>query len=371
MRKTAIINRALHFFQVHRVAHPIRANVKSSPMLILGFESSCDETGVALYDEARGLVAHALHSQIVMHQAYGGVVPELASRDHVRRVIPLLRKVFDDSGHSLCDVGAIAYTQGPGLAGALLVGAAFAESLALSLNVPTVPVHHLEGHLLSPLLSARPPAFPFVALLVSGGHTQLMRVGGIGEYELLGETLDDAAGEAFDKTAKLLGLPYPGGPELARLAEGGTPGAVKLPRPMLNSGDLMFSFSGLKTAVLTQVRQRPEQTLAASDVADIARGFQDAIVEVLVKKSFAALKQTGLRQLVVAGGVGANRELRRQLDARAARRGVDVFYPELEFCTDNGAMIALAGALRLSAGTVPKLPGEFSVRPRWPLDFRD
>ncbi|MFC5299984.1 tRNA (adenosine(37)-N6)-threonylcarbamoyltransferase complex transferase subunit TsaD [Azospira restricta] len=333
-------------------------------MLILGFESSCDETGVALYDPARGLLAHALHSQVAMHRDYGGVVPELASRDHIRRTVPLLRKVLEESGHSLDEVGAIAYTQGPGLAGALLVGAAFAEALATSLGVPTVPVHHLEGHLLSPLLSARPPRFPFVALLVSGGHTQLMRVAGVGDYELLGETLDDAAGEAFDKTAKLLGLGYPGGPALAALAERGTAGAVKLPRPMLNSGDLMFSFSGLKTAVLTQVRER---SLSEQERADVARGFQDAIVEVLVKKSLQAVKDCGLKQLVVAGGVGANRELRRQLDARAARRGIAVYYPELEFCTDNGAMIALAGALRLAAGAVPKTAGGFAVRPRWPL----
>ena len=333
-------------------------------MLVLGFESSCDETGVALYDERDGLVAHALHSQVTMHREYGGVVPELASRDHIRRVIPLLERVLSDSGRSLSEVGAVAYTQGPGLAGALLVGSAFAESLAMALGVPTVPVHHLEGHLLSPLLSARPPTFPFVALLVSGGHTQLMRVTGVGEYELLGETLDDAAGEAFDKTAKLLGLPYPGGPVLAQLAERGMPDAVRLPRPMLNSGDLMFSFSGLKTAVLTQVRG-----LALSDQvrADVARGFQDAIVEVLVKKSLAALKQTGLKQLVVAGGVGANRELRRQFDAKALHRGLTVYYPELEFCTDNGAMIALAGALRLASGTAPKVAGSFAVRPRWPL----
>ena len=333
-------------------------------MLVLGFESSCDETGVALYDQERGLLAHALHSQVAMHRDYGGVVPELASRDHVRRLVPLLRKALADSGRSLGEVGAIAYTQGPGLAGALLVGSAFAEALALSLGVPTIPVHHLEGHLLSPLLSSRPPVFPFVALLVSGGHTQLMRVTGVGKYELLGETLDDAAGEAFDKTAKLLGLGYPGGPALAVLAEQGVPGAVKLPRPMLNSGDLMFSFSGLKTAVLTRVRERE---LTEQERADVARGFQDAIVEVLVKKSLTALKTTGLQQLVVAGGVGANAELRRQLDLRAARRGLTVYYPELEFCTDNGAMIALAGAMRLATGSPAKPAGGFAVRPRWPL----
>jgi N6-L-threonylcarbamoyladenine synthase len=300
-----------------------------------------------------------------MHRAYGGVVPELASRDHIRRVVPLLRKVLADSGRALGEIDAIAYTQGPGLAGALLVGAAFAEALATSLGVPTLPVHHLEGHLLSPLLSRTPPRFPFVALLVSGGHTQLMRVTGVGHYELLGETLDDAAGEAFDKTAKLLGLSYPGGPALAELAERGQPDRVKLPRPMLNSGDLDFSFSGLKTAVLTKVRELG--TLDAQQRADIARGFQEAIVEVLVKKSLRALKDSGLKQLVVAGGVGANRELRRQFDARAVKMKIAVFYPEFEFCTDNGAMIALAGALRLQAGAQTKPAGAFAVRPRWPL----
>ena len=336
-------------------------------MLILGIESSCDETGLAVYTTDAGgkLLAHALHSQVEMHQEYGGVVPELASRDHIRRVVPLLRKVIADSGQSLAALDAVAYTQGPGLAGALLVGGAFAEGLAVALGVPALPVHHLEGHLLSPLLSQNPPQFPFVALLVSGGHSQLMRVTGVGQYQLLGETLDDAAGEAFDKTAKLLGLPYPGGPALAQMAEAGRPGAVKLPRPMLHSGDLNFSFSGLKTAVLTKVREigAPNE----QQQADIARGFQDAIVEVLVKKSLRALKESGLQQLVVAGGVGANRELRRQLDAQARTREMSVFYPELEFCTDNGAMIALAGALRFQAGASLKPAGAFVVRPRWPL----
>jgi N6-L-threonylcarbamoyladenine synthase len=300
-----------------------------------------------------------------MHQEYGGVVPELASRDHIRRVAPLLRKVLTDSGHSLKELDAIAYTQGPGLAGALLVGAAFAEGLAIALGVPTVPVHHLEGHLLSPLLSDPPPRFPFIALLVSGGHSQLMRVAGVGDYQLLGETLDDAAGEAFDKTAKLLGLPYPGGAALAELAEHGTPGAVKLPRPMLHSGDLDFSFSGLKTAVLLKVREIGSPD--AQQSADIARGFEDAIIEVLVKKAMRAVKDSGLKQLVVAGGVGANRQLRRQLDAEARQASISVFYPKLEFCTDNGAMIALAGALRFQAGASIKPAGAFAVRPRWPL----
>ena len=338
------------------------------PMLILGIESSCDETGVALYDAAESrLLAHALHSQILMHQDYGGVVPELASRDHIRRTVPLLRKVLQESGRSLDELAAIAYTQGPGLAGALLVGASFAEGLAAALGIPVLPVHHLEGHLLSPLLSGRPPTFPFVALLVSGGHSQLMRVSGVGQYELLGETLDDAAGEAFDKTAKLLGLPYPGGAALSEMATQGRPEAVKLPRPMLHSGDFDFSFSGLKTAVLTRVREIGEPD--AQQRADIAHGFQQAIVEVLVRKALRAVRDSGLRRLVVAGGVGANRELRRQLDAGAAKAKIEVFYPELEFCTDNGAMIALVGGLRYRAGQSLKPAGAFAVKPRWPLQF--
>jgi N6-L-threonylcarbamoyladenine synthase len=335
-------------------------------MLILGIESSCDETGIALYDSEAGLLSHALHSQVAMHAEYGGVVPELASRDHIRRVVPLLREALAQSGRALADVDAVAYTRGPGLSGALLVGCAFAEALALALDKPTIPVHHLEGHLLSPLLSQTPPTFPFVALLVSGGHTQLMRVTAVGEYELLGETLDDAAGEAFDKSAKLLGLPYPGGALLSKLAEQGRPGVYELPRPMQHSGDLNFSFSGLKTAVLTLVRAQDEPL---SDVfkADAARAFQEAIVEVLVKKSLKALKQTGLKQLVVAGGVGANRQLRAMLDDEARRKRFRVYYPELEFCTDNGAMIALAGCLRLQAGSPAKSAGAFAVQPRWPL----
>jgi len=338
-------------------------------MLILGIESSCDETGIALYDSEAGLLSHALHSQVAMHAEYGGVVPELASRDHIRRVVPLLREAVGRAGKTLDDVDAIAYTQGPGLAGALLVGSAFAEALGLALNKPTLPVHHLEGHLLSPLLSKTPPTFPFVALLVSGGHTQLMRVSGVGDYELLGETLDDAAGEAFDKSAKLIGLPYPGGALLSRLAEQGRSGVYELPRPMLHSGDFNFSFSGLKTAVLTLVREHQDD-LSEIFKADLARAFQEAIVEVLVKKSLKALKATGLKQLVVAGGVGANRQLRDSLNDEARRKRFQVYYPELEFCTDNGAMIALAGALRLQAGDQPKAAGDFAVRPRWPLEFR-
>jgi N6-L-threonylcarbamoyladenine synthase len=335
-------------------------------MLILGVESSCDETGIALYDSEAGLLAHALHSQVAMHAEYGGVVPELASRDHIRRVVPLLRSTLGAAGKSLAEIDAVAYTRGPGLAGALLVGCAFAEALAVVLDKPTIPVHHLEGHLLSPLLSSDPPVFPFVALLVSGGHTQLMRVTGVGEYELLGETLDDAAGEAFDKSAKLLGLPYPGGALLSKLAESGTPGVFELPRPMLHSPDLNFSFSGLKTAVLTLVREQ-DGALTDRFKADAARAFQEAIVEVLVKKSLKALKQTGLGQLVVAGGVGANRQLRSALDGEARRKRFRVHYPELEFCTDNGAMIALAGCLRLQAGTPAKPAGNFAVQPRWSL----
>jgi tRNA N6-adenosine threonylcarbamoyltransferase len=335
-------------------------------MLILGIESSCDETGIALYDSAAGLLSHALYSQVAMHAEYGGVVPELASRDHIRRVVPLLRSTLESAGKSLAEVDAVAYTRGPGLAGALLVGCAFAEALAVALDRPTIPVHHLEGHLLSPLLSADPPTFPFVALLVSGGHTQLMKVTGVGEYELLGETLDDAAGEAFDKSAKLLGLPYPGGALLSKLAEQGKPGVYELPRPMLHSGDLNFSFSGLKTAVLTLVREQGDP-LTDEFRADAARAFQEAIVEVLVKKSLKSLKQAGLGQLVVAGGVGANKQLRSTLNQEARRKGFRVYYPELEFCTDNGAMIALAGCLRLQAGTPAKLAGDFSVQPRWPL----
>ena len=312
----------------------------------------------------RGLLAHAVHSQIDLHAAYGGVVPELASRDHVRRIVPLLRMVLAEADAGPGDIDAVAYTAGPGLAGALLVGAGFAEALAFSLNVPALPVHHLEGHLLSPLLSADPPRFPFVALLVSGGHTQLMRVAGVGQYELLGETLDDAAGEAFDKTAKLLGLGYPGGPQLAQLAERGKTGRFDLPRPMLHSGDLDFSFSGLKTAVLTRVRER---AIGEAEKADLCADVQAAIVEVLAAKALAALKASGLDQLVVAGGVGANRALRAALDAGARAAGARVFYPELELCTDNGAMIAFAGAQRLTSGKAAKAPGRFGVRPRWNL----
>ncbi|MDP1996199.1 MAG: tRNA (adenosine(37)-N6)-threonylcarbamoyltransferase complex transferase subunit TsaD [Gallionella sp.] len=332
-------------------------------MITLGIESSCDETGIALYQMGRGLLAHALHTQVAMHSEYGGVVPELASRDHVRRIIPLLRQAMHDADVSLARIDAIAYTQGPGLGGALLVGASVANALAYALDIPVIGIHHLEGHLLSPLLSDPAPGFPFVALLVSGGHTQLMRVDGVGQYTLLGETLDDAAGEAFDKSAKLLGLGYPGGPALAKLAASGRPGRYKLPRPMLHSGNLDFSFSGLKTAVWTLVKQSDhhEQTRA-----DIACAVQEAIIDVLAHKARAALAQTGLKRLVVAGGVGANQLLRNRLNEDIGKRGGAVFYPDLEFCTDNGAMIAFAGALRLAQQQGNK-DYRFNVKPRWNL----
>ena len=331
-------------------------------MIVLGIETSCDETGIALYSTEQGLLAHALHSQIKMHAEYGGVVPELASRDHIRRVLPLTEKVLHDTGLTLQDIDAIAYTQGPGLAGALLVGTSIAEALAFTLNIPAIGVHHLEGHLLAPLLEENPPAFPFIALLVSGGHTQLMRVSSIGQYELLGDTLDDAAGEAFDKTAKLLGLEYPGGPAVSRLAEQGKAGRYKLPRPMRNSGNLDFSFSGLKTAVLTAVN---EATMDDAARADLARAFQDAVVDVLAAKCMAALEQTGLERLIVSGGVGANKQLRAALAAAAQKNNFEVSYPRLEFCTDNGAMIAFAGAMRLKNSRPSN--HAFTVKPRWDL----
>ena len=339
-------------------------------MNILGIESSCDETGVALV-EAVGkgiplLRAHALHSQIDMHRAYGGVVPELASRDHIRRVLPLARKVISEAGATLAEVDFIAYTRGPGLAGALLVGAGVACALAASLQRPAIGVHHLEGHLLSPFLSADPPEFPFVALLVSGGHTQLMRVEDVGRYELLGETIDDAAGEAFDKSAKLLGLGYPGGPALARLAEFGDASAFALPRPLLHSGNLDFSFAGLKTAVRTQAMKLGN--ICDQDKANLAAATQQAIVDVLVRKSLQALRDTGCKRIVVAGGVGANTRLREQLDAECAKRRIRAHYPELALCTDNGAMIGMAAAMRLQRGNANQSTDyAFDVLPRWPL----
>ena len=351
-------------------------------MIVLGIETSCDETGVALYNTSpweegkpafQGILGQGLHSQIAMHRDYGGVVPELASRDHIRRVLPLLDQSLAQAGLKMSDIDALAFTQGPGLAGALLVGSAFAKSLAQGLNLPSIGVHHLEGHLLSPLLGQTAPQFPFIALLVSGGHTQLMKVTGIGQYELLGETLDDAAGEAFDKTAKLLGLDYPGGTAISKLAEKGRVGIFDLPKPMLHSGDLDFSFSGLKTAVLNQVKKFEERKITDSTEvaqfhADLARSFVDAIVAVLVSKSEKALKQTGYKHLVLAGGVGANMQLRNALNAKAQKNGFEVHYPPLELCTDNGVMIAFAGALRLLAkNNGSTTSGSFDVKPRWDL----
>ena len=340
-------------------------------MKILGFESSGDETGVALVETASAgsprLLAEALHTQAAMHADYGGVVPELASRDHIRRVLPLARQVLAQAGCTVADVDLVAYTRGPGLAGALLVGAGVAVALAAALGKPALGVHHLEGHLLSPFLADQPPEFPFVALLVSGGHTQLMQVDGVGRYALLGETIDDAAGEAFDKSAKLLGLGYPGGPALARLAEFGDAMAFKLPRPLLHSGDLDFSFAGLKTAVMMQHRKLGPNVCEQSR-ADLAASTQAAIVDVLVAKSLRALKMSGTQRLVVAGGVGANLRLREKMDAGASKLGARVYYPPLDLCTDNGAMIALAAALRVQHGLAStSTDGAFDVRPRWPL----
>jgi N6-L-threonylcarbamoyladenine synthase len=340
-------------------------------MNILGIESSCDETGVAwVHADATGvprLVAQALHTQAELHRDYGGVVPELASRDHIRRVLPLLDEVLATGGGRLKDLDAVAYTAGPGLAGALLVGAGVASGLATGLGVPALPVHHLEGHLLSPFLGSDPPCFPFVALLVSGGHTQLLAVEAVGRYQLLGETVDDAAGEAFDKSAKLLGLGYPGGPALARLAAFGDPAAFALPRPLLRSGTLDFSFAGLKTAVATQVRKLGP-TLCEQPRADLAASAQAAIVDVLVAKSMAALEATGLQRLVVAGGVGANQALRAALGRQAAARRLEVGFPPAALCTDNGAMIALAAAMRWQRGLAAgDRSGAFAVRPRWAL----
>jgi N6-L-threonylcarbamoyladenine synthase len=340
-------------------------------MKLLGIESSCDETGVALVEAAgKGvpqLLAQALHSQVDMHQAYGGVVPELASRDHIRRVLPLTRQVLAQAGCALHDIDLVAYTRGPGLAGALLVGAGVAVALAEALDRPTLGVHHLEGHLLSPFLSADPPQFPFVALLVSGGHTQLMRVDEVGRYVLLGETIDDAAGEAFDKSAKLLGLGYPGGPALSALARQGRADAFALPRPLLHKPNLDFSFAGLKTAVavrLAQLGAAPTETQRA----DMAASVQAAIVDVLCAKSLRALQASGLQRLVVAGGVGANASLRQRLDEACRRIGARVHYPEPALCTDNGAMIALAAAMRWQRGLVEdERSGVFDVRPRWDL----
>jgi len=335
----------------------------AKPGPVLGIETSCDETGVAVFDPARGLLAHALYSQIAMHNEYGGVVPELASRDHVRKLLPLIRETLAQAGLSTQDLGGVAYTAGPGLIGALLVGASCARALAWALEVPAIGVHHMEGHLLAPLLEADPPEPPFVALLVSGGHSMLIEVAGIGRYRLLGDTLDDAAGEAFDKTAKLMGLPYPGGPALAKLAESGTPGRFKFTRPMTDRPGLDFSFSGLKTQVLLAYQQNAADPSAK---ADVARGFEDAIVDTLLIKCRRALEETGDTRLVIAGGVGANRKLRAKLAEAAQRDGFRVYFPRPEFCTDNGAMIALAGALRLQAGLHDD--ASIKVQPRWDLE---
>ena len=341
--------------------------------LTLALETSCDETSAAVIADGRVILSNIISTQVPLHQKYGGVVPEIASRKHIETVLPVIKEALAQAGVSLADIDVIGVTYGPGLVGALLVGVAAAKALAYGLDKPLVGVNHLEGHIFANFLAHTKLEPPFAALVVSGGHTSLIHVRSYSELILLGQTRDDAAGEAFDKTAKLLGLPYPGGPVLAELAAQGRPDRFKLPRPMLNSGDFDFSFSGLKTAVLTAVRSHlasQEATeLDAQTRADVARAFQDAIVEVLVKKAMRAVKASGLGQLVVAGGVGANRELRRQLDAKATKARIEVFYPELEFCTDNGAMIALAGALRLKSGAEAKTAGAFAVRPRWPLDL--
>jgi N6-L-threonylcarbamoyladenine synthase len=335
---------------------------------ILGIESSCDESAVAVLDEHRGLLSHELFSQVDLHRLYGGVVPELASRDHVQRLLPLVRQALARAGTSSAELDGVAYTAGPGLVGALLTGAALGRSMAYALGVPAVPVHHLEGHLLAPLLEDRVPPFPHLALLVSGGHTMLIQVSGLGDYHLLGETRDDAAGEAFDKSAKLLGLPYPGGPELSRLAEQGRAGVFEFPRPMLDRPGFEFSFSGLKTAVMLAVRAGETAGLGADSQrrADIARGVQDAIVDTLVGKTARALDDTGLLHLVVAGGVSANRALRDALQSAATARGVDIYFPRFEFCTDNAAMIAVAGLARLKAGGAAKHLA-IEARAQWPL----
>ncbi|SFN05437.1 O-sialoglycoprotein endopeptidase [Izhakiella capsodis] len=331
-------------------------------MRVLGIETSCDETGVAIYDEASGLLANQLYSQVKLHADYGGVVPELASRDHVRKTVPLINAALKEARLQPHEIDAVAYTAGPGLVGALLVGATIGRSLAFAWNVPAVAVHHMEGHLLAPMLEANPPEFPFVALLVSGGHTQLISVTAIGEYQLLGESVDDAAGEAFDKTAKLLGLDYPGGAQLSLMAQRGTPGRFRFPRPMTDRPGLDFSFSGLKTFAANTIRENPVDTQTH---ADIARAFEDAVVDTLAIKCKRALEQTGFNRLVIAGGVSANRTLRAHLDTMMKARGGAVFYARPEFCTDNGAMIAYAGMVRLKAGA--NTPLALTVRPRWPL----
>jgi len=337
-------------------------------MRILGIETSCDETGIAIYDEEKGIMAHRLYSQIAVHADYGGVVPELASRDHVRKTIPLIKEVLAEAELTPQDLDGVAYTAGPGLVGALLVGCSIGRSLAYGWDIPAVPVHHMEGHLLAPMLEDDVPEFPFVALLVSGGHTMLVRVDGIGKYELLGESVDDAAGEAFDKTAKLLGLDYPGGPVLAKMAESGTQGKYKFPRPMTDRPGLDFSFSGLKTFAANTIRKETEAqgTLSEQTHADIAYAFQEAVVDTLAIKCRRALEQCGLKRLVIAGGVSANSTLREKLESITKKLGGQVYYPRPEFCTDNGAMIAYAGLQRLKLGGLDELT--FKATPRWPLD---
>ncbi len=330
-------------------------------MIVLGIESSCDETGVALYELGQGLLAHEIHSQIDLHALYGGVVPELASRDHIQRLVPLTQQIVHKAGLKTQDIAGVAFTSGPGLAGALMTGALMARSLAFSLGCPALGVHHMEGHLLAPMLEPETPDFPFVCLLVSGGHTLLVRVDGVGQYRVLGESVDDAAGEAFDKTAKVLGLPYPGGPHLAKLALEGNAKAIDLPRPMMNRPGLDFSFSGLKTAAITAMRDNPDL-----NPADLAASFEAAIVDTLLGKCRRALKQESVETLVISGGVGANQRLREQATTDMASAGGRVFYPRLEFCTDNGAMIALAGALRLQSGEQDGLA--LNIRPRWSLE---
>ncbi len=335
-------------------------------MRILGIETSCDETGIAIFDEDKGILAHRLYSQIAVHADYGGVVPELASRDHVRKTIPLINEALAEAGLTPADLDGVAYTAGPGLVGALLVGCSIGRSLAYGWDLPAVPVHHMEGHLLAPMLEDDVPEFPFVALLVSGGHTMMVRVDGIGKYELLGESVDDAAGEAFDKTAKLLGLDYPGGPVLAKMAEQGTPGRFKFPRPMTNKPGLDFSFSGLKTAAAVTIRKEDD---SAQTKADIAYAFQEAVIDTLAIKCRRALEHCGLNRLVIAGGVSANHALREKLAATMAKLKGQIYYPRPEYCTDNGAMIAFAGMQRLKSGVHNDLT--FKANPRWPLDSLD
>ncbi|MEW8627965.1 MAG: tRNA (adenosine(37)-N6)-threonylcarbamoyltransferase complex transferase subunit TsaD [Candidatus Thiodiazotropha sp.] len=338
-------------------------------MRILGIETSCDETGVAIYDHDQGLMAEALHSQIAIHQEYGGVVPELASRDHVRKLLPLIRQLFADADIGPESLDGVAYTTGPGLVGALMVGASVGRSLAWSWGVPAIGVHHMEGHLLAPMLEAEPPEFPFIAMLVSGGHTQLVEVQGVGHYQLMGDSLDDAAGEAFDKTAKLLDLPYPGGPELSKLATQGDPGRYRFPRPMTDRPGLDFSFSGLKTFALNTLQDAAKaegEPISEQTRADIARAFEEAVVDTLMIKCRRAVRETGIKRLIMAGGVSANQRLRERIGEMMSKEGGAAYYPRLKFCTDNGAMIAYAGCQRLMAGEHDGL--SFSVTPRWPME---